>query len=404
MATKIVSILPAGTNSHEETAENVGAIATDFISDGVVGSITNTSGVAPSTGAFAVNAQGTPDMTVAVTGGVAWVAGTPTAGNSQRFRVYMSSSENATIAANSTGGTRYDYIYIKLDSAKLANPNLAADDVATLVVSRSTSSTTDDGTPPTYGYNIAKVTVANGASSITNANIADVRAQSSMNSVVNDGWTPATGTWTYASATTITVPSGATSKYSVGDKVKLVQSGTTKYFYITTVASTLLTITGGSDYTLANSTISSPYTSNAATPLGFPQYFSYTPTWTNLTVGSATQLWRFTVKGKSVHVYGHINLSSSTVGTGPVFTTPTTLSSNYQVGSFAHPLGHAIYNDAGVQQYVGAVWTYSTNTQVQPIVIQPSGSYVLPSGLAASIPFAFGNGDRLVFDFMYEMV
>lgn len=183
MATKTVSILQAGTNSHTESSENVGAIATDFISQGVVGAITNTSGVAPTTGGYAANAQGTPNMTVAITAGVAWVTGTPTAGNSQTFRVKMTSSENVTIAANSTGGTRYDYIYIKLDAAKLANPNLAADDVATLVVSRSTSNTVDDGTPPTYGYLIAKVTVTNGASSIANANIADSRTRTGTNYV-----------------------------------------------------------------------------------------------------------------------------------------------------------------------------------------------------------------------------
>ena len=180
---RIVSILPAGTNSHTETAENVGAIATDFISNGIVGAVANTSGVAPMTGGFAVNAQGTPNMTVAVTQGIAWVSGTPTAGNSQTFRVKLTASENVTISANSTGGTRYDYIYIKLDATKLANPNLAADDVASLVVSRSTSNSTDDGTPPTYGYLIAKVTVSNGASSIVNANIADSRIRTGVNYV-----------------------------------------------------------------------------------------------------------------------------------------------------------------------------------------------------------------------------
>ncbi len=44
-----------------------------------------------------------------------------------------------------------------------------------------------------------------------------------------DGWQPANETWTYASATTITVPSGAASKYAKGDKIKLTQT-TVKYF------------------------------------------------------------------------------------------------------------------------------------------------------------------------------
>lgn len=170
-----VSVLQGGTNSHETSSEEVNAIATDFVSEGVVGAITNTSGVAPATGGFAVNAQGTPDMTVAVSAGTAYVTGTPTSGNSQTVRVKNSASANVTIAANSTGGTRYDWVYIKLDPDKMKDPASDASDVATLTTSRSTSASTDNGTPPTYGYAIAVVTVSNGASSITNGNIADSR-------------------------------------------------------------------------------------------------------------------------------------------------------------------------------------------------------------------------------------
>lgn len=391
MATKIVSILPAGTNSHEETAENVGAIATDFISDGVVGSVVNTSGVAPSTGAFAVNAQGTPDMTVAVTGGIAWVSGTPTGGNSQRFRVNMSSSENVTIAANSSGGTRYDFIYIKLDPDKLADPNLAADDVATLVVSRSTVSTSDDGTPPAFGYKIAVVTVTNGASSIVNANITDSRAQASMNSVLNDGWTPVTGTWTYASATTITVPAGATSKYSVGDKIKLTQSGSVKYFYIVTVASTLLTITGGSDYTLANSTISDAYYSKVQTPQGFPDQFNYTPTWTNLTIGSGTNTFSFKMIGKLVIVRVKLTLSSTTVGTNPQFSVPVNEAAFYSTASLDY-VGACTLADTGTAFYQGGL-TFRSANKIAVVAANASGTYSAWNDVTATAPHTWANTD-----------
>ena len=42
---------------------------TDLFTDGIVGTFGNTAGVAPSTGGLAVNAQGSPNMTVAVTAG-----------------------------------------------------------------------------------------------------------------------------------------------------------------------------------------------------------------------------------------------------------------------------------------------------------------------------------------------
>lgn len=178
-----VSVLQGGTNSHATTSEEVNHLATDFVSEGVVGAITNTAGVAPATGAFAVNAQGTPDMTVAVSAGVCYVTATPTSGNSQLLRVKNSASANVTISANSTGGTRYDWVYVKIDPDKAKDPAVDASDVATLVTSRSTSNTTDNGTPPTYGTLLAVVTVANGASSITNGNIADSRVVTGTNPI-----------------------------------------------------------------------------------------------------------------------------------------------------------------------------------------------------------------------------
>lgn len=182
--------MTGGSNSHETTSEEANGLATDFVSEGIIGSYSNTGGVAPATGAFAVNAQGTPDMTVAVSSGVAYVAGTPTSQNSQTFRVYNSASENVTISANSSGSTKYDWVYIKLDATLLANPTLAGTTTATLVTSRSTSAGTDDGTPPTYGYPIAVVTVANGATTITNSTIRDIRATASIGTAagIATGW------------------------------------------------------------------------------------------------------------------------------------------------------------------------------------------------------------------------
>lgn len=196
----ITSILTGGTNNHETTSEEANATYTDFVSEGIVDSITNTSGFAPSTGGYAVNAQGTPDMTVAVTAGVAYVDGTPSGQNAQTFRVKNTATTNVNISANSSGSTKYDWIYVKLDATKLNDPAVGGDDAATLVTSRSTSSSSDDGTPPAYGYPIAIITVVNGASSITNSVIRDVRGQVSLNT----GADSALGGWTALNATLTT--------------------------------------------------------------------------------------------------------------------------------------------------------------------------------------------------------
>jgi len=92
-----------------------------------------------------------------------------------------------------------------------------------------------------------------------------------------DGWMPAEETWTYSSwdstvyTGVITVPSGAAGKYSVGMRIKISQStGGTKYGIITKVADTALTVFFGTDYTLNNEAISSPYYSTQKAPFGFP--------------------------------------------------------------------------------------------------------------------------------------
>jgi len=184
-----VSALNGGSNNHPTTSEEANGYATDFVNEGIVGSYTNTNSVAPMTGAFAVNAQGTPDMTVAVTSGIAYVTATPSGQSSQSLRVRLSANQNVTISANSSGSTKYDWVYLKIDPTNANNPNLAGDNVATLVTSRSTSNTSDDGTPPTYGILLAVVTVANGATSITNGNIRDARVRANAiedNTVSND--------------------------------------------------------------------------------------------------------------------------------------------------------------------------------------------------------------------------
>jgi len=89
----------------------------------------------------------------------------------------------------------------------------------------------------------------------------------------NSGWIPVSDSWAYASADsptfTITVPTGAASIYSVGMRIKLTQT-TVKYFIITAVADTVLTVYGGTDYTLINAAISAISYSTQKAPLGFP--------------------------------------------------------------------------------------------------------------------------------------
>lgn len=165
-----------------------------------------------------------------------------------------------------------------------------------------------------------------------------------------DGWNAVADTWTYASATTITVPTGAASLYSVGDKIKLTQT-TTKYFYIVTVADTLLTVTGGSDYTLANAAITSPYVSHISNPVGFPQYFAYTPTGpTNTTLTG-----RFTVEGRTCFTTIKAVLTGvpnwTNMPTLPITVGASYLSNGYDTSSS----GTGGYLDSGTANFINGI-------------------------------------------------
>ena len=167
------------------------------------------------------------------------------------------------------------------------------------------------------------------------------------------GWTAGVGTWTYASATSITIPSGGASLYAVGDKIKLTQT-TVKYFYVVGVASTTLTITGGIDYTLTNAAITSPYFSHAASPVGFPSRFSYSPTIT-FTAGTApntvsTAVYYFSLTGKTC--------------TLSTFTIYTNAGATVTAATITLPIAHA----SGAQSAYGSISVGATENLTLALV------------------------------------
>ncbi len=159
---------------------------------------------------------------------------------------------------------------------------------------------------------------------------------------LRDGWCYDTDTWTYVSATSFKV-SGKDVRYKFpkGTKIKLTNSGT-KYFYVVATAfstDTTITITGGSDYNLANENISGQAYSYAAAPQGFPERFAYTPTVTyaggTTNPTSITTDFVFAMIGGVVIVTG---IGQLTRGSGDreftIFSLPFAVSKG-QTGSFA---------------------------------------------------------------------
>ncbi len=137
-----------------------------------------------------------------------------------------------------------------------------------------------------------------------------------------NGWREVKDTWAYSSSVIITVPAGADAIYEVGNRVKFTQT-TTKYFVIVAVSSTSITVTGGTDYTVANAAISGIYVSEGNPP-DFPAYFDWDgasgANWQGFT-GGLTENTYFWIDGRKltmrVGVSGTSNATTLT-GTAPV--------------------------------------------------------------------------------------
>lgn len=141
----------------------------------------------------------------------------------------------------------------------------------------------------------------------------------------SDSWYPVDESWSYASASTITVPTGATSRFQVGDKLKL-DNTSTKYFYIAAVASTTITIAVNDTYVVSNLAITNIYVSRAERPLAFPDSFSFTPTYGSAggSFGStSTTRYQYSLKGLwcNISMQGGGTLSSA-VSAYLTFTVP----------------------------------------------------------------------------------
>lgn len=135
----------------------------------------------------------------------------------------------------------------------------------------------------------------------------------------SDGWVDFPVIPTYVSATSIKF-SGVdyTGVIQKGDKLTIDQSGY-KYFYITNVSfstDTTVTVTGGSDYTVANAVIANPQFSKQATPQGFPLYHNWIPGYTGFSVDPTVTSAMFSISGGFAHVVYIQNASGTSNATG----------------------------------------------------------------------------------------
>ena len=155
-------------------------------------------------------------------------------------------------------------------------------------------------TASTYGdsSNVAQVTV-NAKGIVTAASSVSITGSGGVAGA--DGWVTDTNSPTYASATTFTAgASDLTAVYSPGTRIKLTQT-TVKYFVVASssfgAGTTTVTITAGTDYTLANAAITNPFYSYMENPQGYPGWFNYTCNATGFS-SKTSDVGKFAVSGR----------------------------------------------------------------------------------------------------------
>lgn len=167
----MIFTLRSGGTAHPETSvlQNI----TDLISSSGILSIAGNQ--------FKAEAQVVPDMTVKIKIGRAYIKGSLT----NSYPVRSDADENVTISPNSSGNPRIDTVVLYVDLSAAANSD--ASNVAKLTRVQGTPAaspvapTTSEIQTAIGSANpfitLANIAVASGATSITNANITDIRSQ-----------------------------------------------------------------------------------------------------------------------------------------------------------------------------------------------------------------------------------
>lgn len=276
---------------------------------------------------------------------------------------------------------------------------------------------TDGQSAAVASVNTPLTTIANAINgNIDNTNIAAAAAISGSKLASNsvdlgsktsqwDGWVAVQDSWAFASASTVTVPSDATTKYSVGDKVKFTQTSI-KYFYIIEVTSTTLKLTAGSDNTVANAAISGIYYSKVVTPVGFPKQFARIPTATNFTVGNGVFAANFNIQGGMVFDYGSFTLgTTSAVSTGPTFSAAVPLAGTF--GNFFISGADQYFDSSAGTFYPGMI--YVSNVTANAFLLDSMRVTTTPSsvqnqgGIQSNTPFIWGVGDGIYWNVSYPL-
>ena len=140
------------------------------------------------------------------------------------------------------------------------------------------------------------------------------------------------------------------------------------------------------------------YTGSNWIPLINPgTWKSYTPTFTNFTLGNGTvNTAKYSQVGKTITLQVFITLgSTSSVGSQPTFSLPVNSNTNYLLAA-----GNATMA-AGGANYLGSVYVIGS-TQARMFVLGSAAAFLGIAGVSATQPGTWATGNSFGFTLVYE--
>lgn len=129
---------------------------------------------------------------------------------------------------------------------------------------------------------------------------------------------------------------------------------------------------------------------------------TWTPTWTNLTIGSAVVTARYTVTGKTVTGWIKVVFGAGSVmGSSPSFSAPVTAASGYGTGAY-NVIGSGYAEDAGVAALNCFAAFNASTANISLLTMNTAGTYGNLVPFAATTPLSWNSNDFFNVSFKYE--
>lgn len=229
--------------------------------------------------------------------------------------------------------------------------------------------------------------------------------QDATSSIVpSDGWIPVTETWTRTGNHTFTVSGDFTATYRKGTKIKYIDNSALEFGVVGSSSFsggsglTTVNLIVNSDYAMAATTITNTFVSYIDNPVFFPQWFNWTVSWTNLTVGTGgatTAKWR--ADAQLIHYQIEVVLGTSPSVGNVSFAPPV---NSLSIG-LRQAEGLLVMLDNGTQNYFGMIMFISTSSFNLRANTVPAGTAVANTVLSSTAPFTWVATDEIYINGWY---